>query len=56
MYEFECEKCGHKAEKLMKMEDAKDAIKCSECGGTAIRVYSTSNAHFKGSGWCPRKM
>lgn len=55
MYEFECQKCGHKSEKLMKIDDPSESIKCSKCDGTAIKVYSLSNAHFKGTGWVPRR-
>lgn len=38
LYEFKCENCGHKSEKVMRFEDRDDPIKCSKCDSTMIRV------------------
>lgn len=55
MYEFECQKCGHKSEKLLKIDDKTDAIECSKCGGNAIKVFSVSTTRFKGGGWMTKQ-
>jgi putative FmdB family regulatory protein len=54
MYEFECQKCGTKTEKLMKREEAVGSIKCPQCKGKAVKSWSRSAAHFKGGGWTPK--
>lgn len=54
MYEFECQKCGHKTEKLMKIEDNTKKIACSKCDGIAVKAVSRASAHFKGGGWTPK--
>lgn len=54
MYEFECQKCGTRTEKLQKMEEATQEIPCPKCTGTAVKVASRSNSHFKGGGWTPK--
>lgn len=54
MYEFECQKCGTRTEKLQKMEEATQEIPCPKCTGTAVKVASRSNTHFKGWGWTPK--
>ena len=40
MYEYECEDCGHSADKLRKLEDRDAPITCSECESKMIRVTS----------------
>lgn len=54
MYEFECQKCGTKTEKLMKREERATTIACPKCDGQAINVPAASSAHFKGAGWTPK--
>ena len=55
MYEYECEDCGHSADKLRKLEDRDAPIECSECESKMIRVTSIpAPAQFKGTGWTPK--
>lgn len=50
LYEYKCEKCGHRFEKI---ENFSAAItkKCPKCGERAERQIAPSALQFKGSGW-----
>jgi putative FmdB family regulatory protein len=37
LYEFRCEKCGEKAEKIMRMSEVVADLKCPKCGGKMKR-------------------
>lgn len=50
LYEYQCEKCGHRFEKIQKFSD-KLIKKCPECGGKVEQVISAPAVQFKGSGW-----
>jgi putative FmdB family regulatory protein len=50
LYEYECEKCGHRFEKIQKFSD-KMVKKCPECGGRVEQMISAPTVQFKGSGW-----
>ena len=50
LYEYECEKCGHRFEKIQKFSD-KMVKKCPECGGRVEQMISAPAVQFKGSGW-----
>ncbi len=50
LYEYQCEKCGHRFEKIQKFSD-KIIKKCPECGGKVEQVISAPAVQFKGSGW-----
>ena len=50
LYEYECEKCGHRFEKIQKFSD-KMIKKCPECGGRVEQLVSAPAVQFKGSGW-----
>ena len=50
LYEYECEKCGHRFEKIQKFSD-KMVKKCPECGGLVDQMISAPAVQFKGSGW-----
>jgi putative FmdB family regulatory protein len=50
LYEYKCEKCGHRFEKIQKFSD-KPVKKCPECGGKVEQVISAPAVQFKGSGW-----
>ena len=50
LYEYQCEKCGHRFEKIQKFSD-KMVKKCPECGGRVEQVISAPAVQFKGSGW-----
>src|SRR5215831_9222229 len=50
LYEYECDACGHRFEKIQKFSDAPVGT-CPECGGTVHKVLSSPAIQFKGSGW-----
>lgn len=51
IYEYRCESCSHKLEKLQKMSDSK-LVDCPECKQPALkRLVSASAFRLKGSGW-----
>jgi putative FmdB family regulatory protein len=50
LYEYQCEKCGHRFEKIQKFSD-KMVKKCPECGGKVEQMISAPAVQFKGSGW-----
>jgi putative FmdB family regulatory protein len=50
LYEYECEKCGHRFEKIQKFSDPPlDA--CPKCGGPLHKLQSAPAFQFKGTGW-----
>ena len=49
-YEYECEQCGVRFERLQRMSDAAVTI-CPECGGHVHRVMQPVGVIFKGSGF-----
>ena len=50
LYEYECEGCSHRFEKIQKFSD-KMLKKCPECGGPIEQMISAPAVQFKGSGW-----
>jgi putative FmdB family regulatory protein len=50
LYEYQCEKCGHRFEKIQKFSDQM-VKKCPECGGKVEQMISAPAVQFKGSGW-----
>ena len=50
LYEYKCEKCGHRFEKIEK-HSASEIKKCPKCGAHAPRQISAAGIQFKGSGW-----
>ncbi len=50
LYEYECEKCGERFEKIEKFT-APHTKTCPKCGGKAERRLAPSAIQFKGSGW-----
>jgi len=50
LYEYECEMCGHRFEKIQKFSD-KMVKKCPQCGGKVEQMISAPAVQFKGSGW-----
>jgi putative FmdB family regulatory protein len=50
LYEYKCEACGHRFEKIVKFSDPPlDA--CPKCGGKVEKLMSSPAFQFKGSGW-----
>ena len=50
LYEYECKKCGHRFEKILKFSD-KPIKKCPDCGGAVEQLISAPTVQFKGAGW-----
>lgn len=51
IYEYRCESCEHKLEKLQRMSDG-DLVDCPECKKPALkRLVSAAGFRLKGSGW-----
>jgi putative FmdB family regulatory protein len=50
LYEYKCEACGNRFEKIQKFSDPLvDA--CPKCGGKVEKLLSSPAIQFKGSGW-----
>jgi len=50
LYEYQCKKCGHRFEKILKFSD-KPMKKCPDCGGAVEQMISAPAVQFKGAGW-----
>ena len=50
LYEYECNKCHHRFERIQKFSD-RHVKKCPECGGPIEQLISAPTVQFKGSGW-----
>jgi putative FmdB family regulatory protein len=50
VYEYECEHCGVRFERLQRMSEA-PLTDCPECGGHVHRVMQPVGVIFKGSGF-----
>jgi putative FmdB family regulatory protein len=50
LYEYECDACGHRFERIQKFSDPLET-KCPACGGAVHKLMSSPAIQFKGSGW-----
>lgn len=50
LYEYECEACGNRFEKIQKFSDPL-VDTCPKCGGKVEKLLSSPAIQFKGSGW-----
>lgn len=50
IYEYACENCGKRFEKLQKLSD-KPCKKCPSCGGPLRKLMSSPAIKFKGNGF-----
>jgi putative FmdB family regulatory protein len=50
LYEYKCDKCGHRFEKIENLS-ASEVKKCPKCGGRAERQLAPPAIQFKGTGW-----
>lgn len=50
IYEYQCEKCGVRFERLQQMSAA-PVSSCPECGGSVHRVITPVGVIFRGSGF-----
>ncbi len=51
IYEYKCQACGHKFDKLQKISDA-PLTDCPNCGkGELVKLISAAGFRLKGTGW-----
>jgi putative FmdB family regulatory protein len=50
LYEYACDACGHKFEKIQKFSDPIET-ECPKCGGQVRKLMSSPAIQFKGSGF-----
>src|SRR5438270_704167 len=50
LYEYECDACGHRFEKIQKFSDPLETT-CPKCGGPVHKLMSSPAIQFKGSGF-----
>jgi putative FmdB family regulatory protein len=50
LYEYECEVCGQRFERIQKFSDP-PIEKCPSCEGGVRKLLSSPAIQFKGSGW-----
>ena len=50
LYEYKCDACGHRYEKIQKFSDPLEDT-CPECGGHVHKMMSSPAIQFKGSGF-----
>lgn len=50
LYEYECQSCHRRVEKIQKFSDAPLTV-CPHCGGALERTLTAPAIQFKGSGW-----
>src|ERR1700731_1912967 len=50
LYEYECDDCGHRFEKIQKFSDPLEDT-CPKCGGPVHKLMSSPAIQFKGSGF-----
>jgi putative FmdB family regulatory protein len=50
LYEYECQQCQRRTEKIQKFSDP-EITTCPHCGGGLERVISAPAISFKGGGW-----
>ena len=50
LYEYQCESCEHRFERIQKFSDPPVA-ECPSCGGPVKKLLSSPAIQFKGSGW-----
>jgi putative FmdB family regulatory protein len=50
LYEYQCQACSHRYEKIQKFSDPLEDV-CPSCGGKVEKLVSSPAIQFKGSGW-----
>ena len=50
LYEYECDACGHRFERIQKYSDPLEDT-CPKCGGVVHKLMSSPAIQFKGSGF-----
>jgi len=50
LYEYQCESCNHRFERIQKYVDP-PIDTCPNCGGKTRKLFSSPAIQFKGTGW-----
>jgi putative FmdB family regulatory protein len=50
LYEYECDACGRRFERIQKFSDPPVEI-CPTCGGSVHKLIASPAFQFKGTGW-----
>lgn len=50
LYEYQCQSCGRRLERIQKFSDP-PLTECPHCGGRLEKLISSPAIQFKGSGW-----
>lgn len=50
LYEYQCNACGRRTEKIQKFSDPELTV-CPHCGGALERTLTAPAVHFAGGGW-----
>lgn len=50
LYEYECQQCGRRIEKIQKFSDP-ELTTCPHCQGKLERTLNAPAVHFSGGGW-----
>jgi putative FmdB family regulatory protein len=51
LYEYQCEECGDRFERIRKFSDPPLDEPCPRCGGRIKKLISSPAIQFKGKGW-----
>ena len=51
LYEYQCEDCGERFERIRKFSDPPLDERCPKCGGPIRKLISSPAIQFKGKGW-----
>src|SRR5688572_18268754 len=51
LYEYQCEDCGERFERIRKFSDPPLDERCPTCGGPIKKLISSPAIQFKGKGW-----
>lgn len=51
LYEYQCEECGGRFERIRKFSDPPLEEPCPKCGGPIRKLISSPAIQFKGKGW-----
>jgi len=51
LYEYQCESCGHRFERILQKFSDPSVDACPKCGGPVAKLISSPAIQFKGSGF-----
>ena len=57
LYEYQCNACEKRVERLRKVEEKDSPVQCPDCDEECFRTVSmTGQPHFSGAGWTPQRL